>query len=74
MLIPIIPPIIVASNAYTIYFIDMSILLYPKAFNVPICTRCSSIILDIDVKLIKAATIKNTAGNTLEILAILSVS
>ena len=26
MLIPIIPPIIVASNAYTIYFIDMSIL------------------------------------------------
>ena len=74
MISPIPPPIIVARLAYIRYFLDICLLLYPKAFKVPISTLSSSTILDIEVKLIKAATKKNTTGNTSAKLATLSVS
>ena len=49
-------------------------LLYPKAFNVPICTRCSSTIRVIVVKQTKAATKKNINGNNSPITPIRSES
>ena len=72
--IPIIPPNNVAKMAYIIYFDAIFNFVYPNAFNVPICTLCSSTILVIDVKLISAAITKNTTGNTYPIFAIRSES
>ena len=56
-------PIILAVNAYNMYFLAMSNTVYPSAFNVPIFILCSSTILVIVVKHTSAATAKKNTGN-----------
>ena len=46
--------------------------MYPRAFSVPICILCSSTILVMAVRLMRAATRKKTAGNTCPIARIRS--
>ena len=59
----ILPPS-VATNAYPRYLAAIADLSYPSAFMVPISIRCSSTIRVILVRLISAATRKNSTGNT----------
>ena len=47
---------------------------YPSAFSVPICSRCSSTIRVIVVRLTRAATRKKIKGNTFPIAPIRSAS
>ena len=54
--IPNSPPITQASREYITYFVIICEFVYPSAFKVPISILSSSIILVIDVKLIKTAT------------------